>query len=51
MHSSLVGDLNSVFSAFAYFGFTNSFITPPDYYRFSTYSGSLKTSVFVLPGN
>jgi len=29
MHSRRVGDLKIVFSAFAYFGLTNSGITPP----------------------
>jgi hypothetical protein len=50
MHSRRVGDLKMVFSEFAYFGLTNSGITPPVLSRLSQYSGILKTRVFVLPG-
>lgn len=50
MHSSLVGALKTLLSAFAYFGFTNSGITPPVLVKFSTYSGILNTKVFVFPG-
>jgi len=50
MHSNLVGDLKTVFSALPYFGFTNSGITPPVLVKLEKYSGSLKTRVFVFPG-
>lgn len=50
MHSSLVGDLKTVRSGLAYFGLTNSGITPAVFVRFLTYSGILYTRVFVFPG-
>jgi hypothetical protein len=50
MHSKRVGVLKTVFSAFAYLGFTNSGITPPVLSRLLQYSGILNTRVLVFPG-
>mmetsp|Transcript_127242 Transcript_127242/g.341463 ORF Transcript_127242/g.341463 Transcript_127242/m.341463 type:complete len:209 (-) Transcript_127242:206-832(-) len=51
MHSSLVDDLNLVFVWSAYFGFTNSAITPPVRSSVGRYVSMESTREFIFPGN